>query len=331
MQTNSLSWLYRSRILGMAAVAALFAAGCFTPPAYVQTDSSPSSIVATSEIMPGTYPEVVLSKNSQLTRTYLDGLSTAIGPHGFTLIFKEVRRSLREHFAPRRVKTDASGPDLRMILDVQASISGWYEQKISITGVLMDSQNNTIDTIRGDGDDSKHDETPEQRFRGATKAAIADFASHLSASPALDAHEQQEKQKEEQARHLAQEERRKTIAHASDNDDSAKELFKLQAAFNLPVSETTELLLTWKNRHLASLLQNAKTAELRDYVDEIEHTVLQATDASEKEKDEAQRLIAAGANDEHEHTDLARAYRLRIEVLKPILAAIKEEVVNRGK
>jgi hypothetical protein len=82
---------------------------------------------------------------------------------------------------------------------------------------------------------------------------------------------------------------------------------------------------------LDGLLQHGKTEELRNYVDEIEHTILEATDASEKEKDEAQRLLASGIADENQHTDLARAYRLRIEVLKPILAALKEEIANRGK
>jgi hypothetical protein len=79
------------------------------------------------------------------------------------------------------------------------------------------------------------------------------------------------------------------------------------------------------------LLRTAKLEDLRDYVDQIEHTIFEATDASEKEKDAAQQLVAGGASADNAHADLARAYRLRIEVLKPILAAIKEEIANRNK
>jgi hypothetical protein len=130
---------------------------------------------------------------------------------------------------------------------------------------------------------------------------------------------------------LAEEARQLEISRKTDLDESGKELFKLQPDEQFSVSQATEFLITWKNRHLANVLRNSPTAELRNYVDQIEHTILQATDASEKEKDEAQRLIAGGANGAPGHTDLARAYALRIEVLKPILAAIKEEIANRAR
>ena len=121
------------------------------------------------------------------------------------------------------------------------------------------------------------------------------------------------------------------IAQLMGQDAGTIELFKLQPSEQFTVTEITKFLISWKNRHLDGLLQKAKTEEMRDYADQIEHTILEAADSSEKEKDEAQRLAAGGAGGENEHTELARAYRLRIEVLKPILAAIKEEIANRGK
>jgi Protein of unknown function (DUF2846) len=134
-----------------------------------------------------------------------------------------------------------------------------------------------------------------------------------------------------QSQGLMKEQRQNGITQMTAWEESAREIFKLRPTGDLSVAQVTEFLITWKNHHLDTLLRNAKTQELRDYLDEIEHTILQATDASEREKDEAQRLIAAGANADSPNAQLARAYRLRIEVLKPILAAIKEEITNRGK
>jgi hypothetical protein len=136
---------------------------------------------------------------------------------------------------------------------------------------------------------------------------------------------------EEKKRTLTAEETKRALAQFTGQDADAREIFKLQPSSQFSVTQATELLITWKNEHLNALLQRTKTEELRSYVNQIEHTILQATDASEKEKDEAQQLLAGGATNETKHTELARAYRLRIEVLKPILAAIKEEVANRSK
>jgi hypothetical protein len=89
--------------------------------------------------------------------------------------------------------------------------------------------------------------------------------------------------------------------------------------------------VTWKNRELEGFLRTKKTQQLRDFADQIEHDTLKMTEAAEEEKDTAQRLVAAGAAGDTLHTELARAYRARIEILKPILAAVKEEITNRSK
>jgi hypothetical protein len=150
-------------------------------------------------------------------------------------------------------------------------------------------------------------------------------------APGAKEERQREIAQDQQRRRIEEEERRNQIARLTDHDESAKEIFKLQPTDQFSVKEITEFLITWKNKHLDSLLRNASLSELRDYADQIEHTILETTDASEKEKDEAQSLVAAGGATENQHTALARAYRLRIEILKPILAAIKGEIANRGK
>lgn len=156
-------------------------------------------------------------------------------------------------------------------------------------------------------------------------------------SESIEAEKRREKETEEEherervARKLAEENRQREIIRETDSDESGKELFKLQPDDQFTVSQVTEFLITWKNRHLDNVLKISKTADLLDYVDQIEHTVFRAMDASEKEKDQAQRLVTSGESAEREHTDLARAYRLRIEVLKPILQEIKNEIANRDK
>jgi hypothetical protein len=110
-----------------------------------------------------------------------------------------------------------------------------------------------------------------------------------------------------------------------------QQIFKLSPDDDLTVSQVNDSIITWKNQHLDDLVQKSSAEDLRECADLIEHTIIQATAASEREKDEAQRLVAGGASGGDERTELAVAYRLRIEVLKPILAAIKEEIANRGK
>jgi tetratricopeptide (TPR) repeat protein len=110
-----------------------------------------------------------------------------------------------------------------------------------------------------------------------------------------------------------------------------QQVFKLNPDDILTVGQVNEVIITWKNQHLNDLIQKSSASDLRECADLIEHTILQATAASEREKDEAQRLESGGISGGNEHTELAVAYRLRIEVLKPILAVIKEEIANRGK
>jgi hypothetical protein len=111
----------------------------------------------------------------------------------------------------------------------------------------------------------------------------------------------------------------------------AKELFQPDSLPELPPADWNSLLVSWKNSELTGLLRDASTGDLRDYVDRIEQMILRASEAAEKEKDEAQQLTMKGAPGAELHAQLSRTYHSRIEVLKPILAAIKTELANRAK
>jgi hypothetical protein len=112
---------------------------------------------------------------------------------------------------------------------------------------------------------------------------------------------------------------------------TAADAFKLAPFDGVAPAELTSALIRWKNTEFDPVLREEKTADLREYSAVIEQTVLDANSASEREKDEAQRVIEKGQQGADIHSDRSRAWRARIEVLKPILAAIKEEVANRGK
>jgi len=226
-----------------------------------------------------------------------------------------------------RVDAEATHSDIDLLvnIDVQGEKPDWGT--ISMT-VLDPTTKETLKAYRDDVTRKFRNSMEDLKEKLITDFKDMDFAQRRKVAEEA---RQKALAEEEQKRKVAEEARQAEISRKTDQDDSGKELFKLQPDAQFSVTQVTGFLITWKNRHLDTVLRNAKTPELRDYVDQIEHTIFEATDASEKEKDEAQRLIAAGTNDEHEHIDLARAYRLRIEVLKPILASIKEEVANRAK
>jgi hypothetical protein len=111
----------------------------------------------------------------------------------------------------------------------------------------------------------------------------------------------------------------------------AKELFRDGSLSGLSADAWNSFLISWKNRELAGLLREASTRELRDHMDNIEHMILRANEAAEREKDKAQALIRKGSSGAESHTQAARKYQSRIVILKPVLTAIKTEVANRQR
>jgi hypothetical protein len=110
------------------------------------------------------------------------------------------------------------------------------------------------------------------------------------------------------------------------------EILQLKPFAFLPVADLTQYLLTWKNRELEPLARQSKAEALRDYVDLIENTILKANEESEKQKDLAQHIVESDEpGDVNAHRQISRDYQTRIEVLKPILAAIKQELANRSR
>ena len=112
---------------------------------------------------------------------------------------------------------------------------------------------------------------------------------------------------------------------------SAAEAFALRPFRQMPFDDFTKYLIAWKANELDRLLRDARTDVLKEHAVRIEQTILEADELSERAKDEAQRAVERNQGDVERFTQRARLYRSRIEVLRPILAAIKDELANRAR
>jgi len=130
--------------------------------------------------------------------------------------------------------------------------------------------------------------------------------------------------------------------------------------------ERNRAIIAAKNQQLPAILREKKTDELSALVVKIEQTILDLNHECELAKDQAQQSVASGetprdsasvgrqrgvpadvarakgrgfpaaaastpARDLDELRGLAISYRERIELLKPILTALKEEIANRNR
>jgi len=88
-----------------------------------------------------------------------------------------------------------------------------------------------------------------------------------------------------------------------------------------------------KTLQLPKILSDWKTAELTALIVRIEQTILTLSHECELAKDQAQVAVADGrpSGSMEKWRDLALSYRERVELLKPIVAAIKEEIANRNR
>ncbi len=89
---------------------------------------------------------------------------------------------------------------------------------------------------------------------------------------------------------------------------------------------SNDILLMAKNRTLPSLLQEKSRDDLLDMVTRIEKTVLDLNEKATQANDRAQDMVVKGAGDPTPKRNLAILLRQRIEILKPILGAIKQEL-----
>jgi hypothetical protein len=97
--------------------------------------------------------------------------------------------------------------------------------------------------------------------------------------------------------------------------------------------ERNRAIIAVGNQQLPTMLRDKKTDELSALVVKIEQTVLDLNHESEVAKDHAQQVAAANGDQRQldELRGLAICYRERIELLKPIAAALKEEIANRNR
>jgi hypothetical protein len=307
--------------------------GCVDLPVYDLSQLSPGSINASSETLPNTFPQVILTTNTQATCKFLDNPDYGIDLNSRALM-NELEAALRTRFGNESdLINDGHNegtPEIRVLFDARVYLGpiAGSQNVIYLTALLIDPQKNVIASIQAQGSEEQPSGLVGPAFRDAAATAFSNLAQSLNTSPELAAVERNLRASAQRSREA---EAASELAQLADTSATAQEIFKLAPVEGATVSEATEALITWKDRHLDALLRSAKTEELQSDADQIEHTIFEATDASGREKDEAQRIIEGGSGDPSPHSDLARAYSLRIEVLKPILAAIKDEIANRSK
>jgi hypothetical protein len=102
-------------------------------------------------------------------------------------------------------------------------------------------------------------------------------------------------------------------------------------------------IIAAKIQQLPALLRENKTEELTALLVKIEQAMLDLNHGSEVAKDRAQQMVAEGkgqgqgtlseasAPRSEELRDLSISYQERIELLKPIAVALKEEIANRNR
>jgi hypothetical protein len=88
------------------------------------------------------------------------------------------------------------------------------------------------------------------------------------------------------------------------------------------------VLLEAKNRSLPKVLREKSRAELLSLVTRIEKAILDLNEQAEQAKDRAQTKVEKGQGDPAQDRELAILCRQRIEVLKPILVAIKQKIAS---
>ena len=97
--------------------------------------------------------------------------------------------------------------------------------------------------------------------------------------------------------------------------------------------ERNRAIVAAKSQQLPGILRDRKTDELSALAVKIEQTILDLNHESEVAKDHAQQATATNGDPQQsdELRGLSISYRERIELLKPIAAAVKEEIANRSR
>ena len=93
---------------------------------------------------------------------------------------------------------------------------------------------------------------------------------------------------------------------------------------------SNNVLLEAKNRSLENVLKLESRDGLLDLATRIEKAILELSETSERAKDRAQAMVEKGEGDPLPEHELSILCRQRIEILKPVLAALKQEVATRA-
>lgn len=90
------------------------------------------------------------------------------------------------------------------------------------------------------------------------------------------------------------------------------------------------VLLDAKNRSLDRLLREESREDLLSLVTRIERAILDLNEKSEQAKDQAQAKVEKGQGDPAPDREFSLLCRQRIEILKPILAALKQAAAGKN-
>jgi hypothetical protein len=125
-------------------------------------------------------------------------------------------------------------------------------------------------------------------------------------------------------------------------DEPSLEDFISPAPFNGPAAAVircarwrNRMLIAAQNQTLPKLLREAKTSDLTELTTKIEQAILDYTHEAETEKDKAQSALSQDQSGNRTVTDQDRELSLvheeKVQILKSILAAVKDEIANRNK
>ena len=155
------------------------------------------------------------------------------------------------------------------------------------------------------------------------KDAVPGLMAALKADLATDLQAKARRQQEKAAREEAEMFTKASLAELLAGADKTESLARSR----------NRALIAAKNQQLPTILRDWKTDQLSTLVVKIEQTILDLNHESEVAKDRAQQATATNgdASQIEELRGLTISYRERIELLKPILAALKEEIANRSR
>jgi hypothetical protein len=231
----------------------------------------------------------------------------------------------------RIANNDGTKPDYQVKVHCEELYPGDFRVRITLT---------TTETVTGQQDSSHTRETSVGK--NVTRYKLAGVLPGLMAELKADLVED-----------LTQKARRQQEQVARDEADffTSASLSKLLASTDgteFLARSRNRAIVAAKNQQLPAILRERKSDELSALTVKIEQTILDLNHECEAAKDQAQQTVASGDTPEasvrggrgsagpattglNELRGLAICYRERIELLKPILAALKEEIANRSR